>query len=93
MTPGDRIARSNRAIQLLHDPLLQQVFSGVRMALVERLESSGIGDEKTQHEIALMLQLLKQLNTHLLNFADDGKLAAKEVEHENWLAKFRKKSA
>lgn len=93
MTPGERVARANRARELLEDDLMKSVFSGVRNALVERLETCPIGDTNTQHEIALTLQLLKQLQSQLRQFIQDGTLATKEIEQETWLARARKKFA
>lgn len=92
MTPGERVARANKARRLVEDEL-KDVFDGVRSALVERLEACPIGDRDAQHEIALTLQLLKQLKQHLLNYVQDGKLAEREQEQENWLRKARKRFA
>lgn len=93
MTPGERVARANKARELLEDDLMKSVFSGVRNALIERLEACPMGDMDTQHEIALTLQLLKQLQSQLRQFIQDGTLATKEIEQETWLARARKKFA
>jgi hypothetical protein len=93
MTPGERIARANRARELLEEETMRSVFSGVREALVTKLEQCAIGDTATQHEIALTLQLLKQLRQHLQTFADDGTLAEREVEQERWITRMRKRLA
>jgi hypothetical protein len=93
MTPGDRIARANRARELLDEETMRGVFNGVREALVLKLEQCPIGDTQTQHEIALTLQLLKQLRAHLQAFIDDGVLAEREVDQEKWFARMRKRIA
>jgi hypothetical protein len=92
MTPGDRVARANRARQLIEEDL-KEAFDGVRMALLERLEAAPIGDRDVHHEITLTLQLLKQLKGHLVSYVQDGKLAEKEIEQENWLQKAKRKFA
>jgi hypothetical protein len=92
VTPGDRIARANRARDLIENDL-KDTFESVRMALLERLEACPIGDRDAQHEIALTLQLLKQLKQHLLSYVQDGKLAEKEVEQKTWLEKAKKRFA
>lgn len=93
MTPGERIARATRAKELLEEETMAQVFRGVRDALVERLESCPIGDTSTQHEIALTLQLLKQLRAHLNQFIDDGTLAEHEQKQETFIARMRNRIA
>ena len=93
MTPGERIARANRARELLEEQTMRGVFDGVREALVVKLEQCAIGDTATQHEIALTLQLLKQLRAHLQSYIDDGSLAEREVEQEKWFARMRKRIA
>jgi hypothetical protein len=92
MTPGERVSRGDRARQLVEGDL-KEVFEGVRIALLERLESSAIGDRDSHHEITLTLQLLKQLKGHLVSYMQDGKLAEKEMEQENWLVRAKRKFA
>lgn len=89
MTPGDRIARANRANELLNSGTMKEAFNGVREALVVSLESCAVGDTSTQHEIALMLQLLKRVQAHLQSWVSDGTLAKKEVEQQTWLDRVR----
>ena len=88
MTPRER---AERARQLLDDPLLNEAFSGVRAALIERLESAPIGDVELQHEIALMLQLLKRLRTQIEQHLQDFRVVEAEQKQRDWLAKARQK--
>lgn len=80
MTPEQAIERANQAARLLDDPTLQKAFEGVRMALLTRLEEVAIGDLDTQHEIAVSLQLLKQLKRQLHTWVTDGKLEVQRAE-------------
>jgi hypothetical protein len=91
MTPGERIARANRARELLSEETMRSVFAGVKNALIEKLEMCPVGDTGTQHEIALTLQLLKQLQNHLRHFVDDGVLAEAEVQQESFMARMKRK--
>ena len=93
MTPGERVARANRAREVLDEDLLGGVFREVREALVERLEATGIGDTATQHEIALTLQCLKHLRAHIESYITDGKLAAREQDEETFMARMRRRIA
>jgi len=93
MTPGDRVARSQRAREVLDEDTMGSVFREVREALVARLEATAIGDTATQHEIALTLQLLKQLRAHLETYITDGQLVNREQEQERWIDRLRGRRA
>ena len=93
MTPGERVARANRARDILDEETMRGAFDGVRMALLDRLEATAIGDTATQHEIALTLQCLKQVRQHLESYITDGKLAVREQEQENFMARMRRRIA
>ena len=80
MSPEQAIERANQAARLLDDPTLQKAFEGVRMALLSRLEDVALIDRDTQHEIAVSLQLLKQLKRQLHTWVTDGKLEVKRAE-------------
>jgi len=93
MSPGERVARANKAREVLNENMMGGVFNEVREALVSKLEQTPIGDTDTQHEIALTLQLLKQLRRHLENWIEDGALAEREIENENFMARMRRRIA
>jgi hypothetical protein len=80
MSPEQAIERANQAARLLDDPTLQKAFEGVRMALLSRLEDVALIDRDTQHEIAVSLQLLKQLKRQLHTWVTDGKLEVNRAE-------------
>lgn len=68
----DTIERGRRAEVLLNDPVLKEAFDGVREALVMAMEGSPVKDADLHHQIALSLQLLKQLQSRLHNFVATG---------------------
>lgn len=74
LTSADAIERANQARRVLDDPTVQKAFEGVRMALLTRLEEVALGDIDTQHEIAVSLQLLKQLKRQLHTWITDGEV-------------------
>lgn len=88
MTPRER---AERAQQLLDDPLFNEAFANVRAGLVDRLEASPISDVETQHEIALMLQLLKRLRTQIEAQLRDFRVMEAEQKQQDWLSKARQK--
>lgn len=81
MTPGERVARKQKAEQLIdHD--LRGVFEGVEGLIVEKLKAVAVGDRDTQHELVLTLQLLGRLRAHLRSWIQDGQLAEAEIRQE-----------
>lgn len=91
MTPGERVARANRAAEQLKD--LEWVFQEVRNDMTRALESSALGDVDTHHNIAISLQALKLVQSKLQAVVNDGKMAAVEQEQENWIRRMRRKVA
>jgi len=74
------------AESLTKDPAFRAAMSGVREALVQRLEECPIADTVMQHEIAISLQLLKQIERHIKSFVTTGELEmAKKKDEINWL--------
>lgn len=91
LTAQEAIDRAHQAQRLLDDPTLQKAFEGVRGALVAKLEEVPLDDHSLQHEIAVSLQLLKQLKRTLQNWVSDGELEkARANERSRW---FNRKSA
>lgn len=85
----NEIRRGAQAAQLLNSPLYVEAVEKVRMGLVQRMETSAVGDRDTHHEIALSLQLLKQIHQHIKTVAETGKMA--EIERKNWLDHVKKR--
>jgi hypothetical protein len=88
MTPRERAERSE---QLLADEVLKGAFDDIRANLVSKLETLPIGDVDTQHEIALMLQLLKQIRAQLAQYVQGQKLDEHKAKEEKFLAKMRER--
>lgn len=91
MTPGERIAKARRAEEQLRD--MQWVFDEVRDDLTKALEASAFGDYDTHHNLAIGLQVLKQIQSKLQAVIGDGKMAEAEVEQENWISRMKRRMA
>ena len=76
MTPFEK---SSAATQLMSSEAFKLVLTDIRSELIEKLESCGIADRELQHEVTLMLQLLKSIPARLQRYVDDGKVE----EHRN----------
>lgn len=75
MTQDEEIRRGHEAERLMNEPLLVEAFELVEAGLVDGMKRVAIGDNKTQHELVLMLQLLAKVRGHLKTTADTGKMA------------------
>jgi len=88
MTPFER---ADRAKQLLSDSVLQGAFRDMRDKLVLQLEVVPLSDIETQHEIALMLQLLKRLQNQLVIYTQEIAVDKHKIKQENFVARMRQK--
>jgi len=88
MTPFER---ADRAKQLLADSVLQGAFRDMRDKLVLQLEVVPLSDIETQHEIALMLQLLKRLQNQLVIYTQEIAVDKHKIKQENFVARMRQK--
>jgi hypothetical protein len=59
------------AKDFMAEPVMVAAFADCRSALVSKLESTPFGDVDTQHEIALMLQLLKRVREQLVMYTSE----------------------
>ena len=88
MTPGERVARANRAADLLRD--LEPTFRGVEDALVRQLKTCPIKDDDLMRELVRTLQVGEQYKKHLASFIQDGKLADAEMRQEESIRRRKK---
>jgi hypothetical protein len=86
MTP---IEKAERARELLSDPVMRAVFSDIRMQIVENLESVPMSDIDTQHESALMLQLLKRLQAQLQKYGGDVAIEKHRQNQDSFIKRMR----
>lgn len=86
MTPRER---ADRAEHILKDEVFQQMFSDIREGFVAKLETVPVGDIDTQHEIALSLQILKQLKTQLTRYTQEIVVDNAAQRHESWIRRMK----
>lgn len=90
MTP---LERADEAEQVLKNPVLTKAFEDIREGLVKRLESSPMGDVDTQHEIALTLQVLKQVKQTLVSYIGEKTIVEHRKKQDSFIDKIREKYA
>jgi hypothetical protein len=88
MTPQDK---ADQAKQVLTNPVFKHVFNDIRENLVVQLEALPLGDKETQHEITLMLQLLKRVQTTLERYHQSGAVEKHRSKQDSYIAKIRER--
>ena len=86
------VATGSRAEQLIKSDIYQAAVGGVRKAIMDSWANSPIRDAEGQHELRLMLKLLDDLEGHIISMVNTGKLAQKQIEHENKLKEMAKRA-
>lgn len=86
MTPIELAERVNK---IMADEAMAEVFVGIRMGLVSQLESLPIGDKESQHEVALMLQLLKQVRAQMESYGREAIMSEHDKRNEAFIRKTR----
>lgn len=82
MTPREL---AEAAEHLLTEPVMKKVFVDIRDGLVTKLESVPLSDTETQHEITLMLQLLKRFQNQLSKYVGDEAMNKHRVKQDEFI--------
>jgi len=77
--------KAEAATRLLNEPVMKQVFVDIRDGLVRQLESVPISDTQSQHEITLMLQLLKRFQSQLAKYIGDHALEKHRAKSDEFV--------
>jgi hypothetical protein len=72
--------RGRQADLLLDNPIYKEAFLAVREAIITQWEMTPIRDKEGQHELKLMLKLLKDLEANIRTVAATGKLARLDIQ-------------
>ena len=79
------IGRGARAKAVLDSDIYIEAFDSVRKAIFDKWESCPIRDKDGQHELKIMLKLLKDVDGYLRQVADTGKMASIQLEQDRTL--------
>ncbi len=74
------IRRGDDAKLILDNPLYKEAVSKVREGLINAMQQSPLGDEKTHNRLVIGLQLLSQIEKQLSDVMMTGKLASMQVQ-------------
>lgn len=72
--------KGHEAERLLENPLLKEALDSMNIAIHQKWEDSPLTDTQGQHELRLMLKLMKDFEGNLKRFVQDGKMARFELE-------------
>lgn len=88
MTPSER---ADEARSLLANQTLEKAFVDIRDGLVQQLESTEFDAIDTQHELALMLKLLKKLKSQLRTYIDADAIEKDKVKQQTFIERMRER--
>lgn len=87
MTISERISNADRAREVLDNEAFQQAFEDIKQELTEQWKTSPARDLEGREKLFLMLKMLEKVEICLKSSLDSGKLAAKELEYQESMAK------
>lgn len=87
MTLSERIYNADRAKEVLENEAFQQVFADIKQELTEQWTTSPARDPEGREKLWQMLKMLEKVQLCLQSSLDSGKLAAKELEYQESIAK------
>jgi hypothetical protein len=85
----EEIVRGAEAERLIKHPLIQEFFTKARESIVDSMESSPLGDDKTHNRLVIALQVLAQLEKSFQDVINTGKMASLQVEEASLLGKVK----
>jgi hypothetical protein len=87
MTLNQRIYDADQAKLVLENEAFQRAFEDIKQEITEQWMQSPARDEAGRQSLWQMLKMLEKVRLCLQASLDSGKLAAKELEYQNSLAK------
>ena len=87
MTLNERIYNADQAKLVLDNEAFQRAFEDIKQELTEQWKTSPARDQDGREKLWLMLKLLDKVHLCLQSSLDSGKLAAKELEYQESMAK------
>lgn len=87
MNLNERIYNADQAKLVLDNEAFQQVFEDIKQEITEQWMQSPARDEAGRQSLWQMLKMLEKVRLCLQASLDSGKLAAKELEYQESLAK------
>ena len=74
------VSQSNKASELLNDPLLKESFNKLKNLYSTSLLNTGANENDTREKLWLAYNVVSKVEQNLLEILDTGKLASKQLE-------------
>tara|TARA_B110000046_G_scaffold171140_1_gene191718 strand:- start:337 stop:594 length:258 start_codon:yes stop_codon:yes gene_type:complete len=74
------LSQSNKASELLNDPLLKESFDKLKNLYSTSLLNTGANETETREKLWLAFNIVGKVEQNLQEILDTGKLASKQLE-------------
>jgi|TARA_B100000767_G_scaffold115021_1_gene109764 hypothetical protein len=74
------VSQSNKASELLNDPLLKESFNKLKNLYSTSLLNTGANENDTREKLWLAFNIVGKVEQNLQEILDTGKLASKQLE-------------
>ena len=74
------VSQSNKASELLNDPLLKESFNKLKNLYSTSLLNTGANETETREKLWLAFNIVGKVEQNLQEILDTGKLASKQLE-------------
>ena len=74
------VSQSNKARQLLDNPLFKEALDELKKLYAESLFNTGAKEQETREKLWLAVNVLGKVEQHIQQVLDTGKLAKKQLE-------------
>ena len=88
MSPREK---SDRARQILADPVFREAMRDIRERVVAKLEAVPVTDHEAEHELVLTLQLLQRIPARFQAYADELVLEKHNEQQAAFIQRARQK--
>jgi len=88
MTPREK---AEQALRFFEEPVMKMAFVDIRDYLVSKLEKLTLPNPEAEHELILMLQLLKLFPAQLRKYVDDETVRKNKRRQDEFIEKTREK--
>jgi hypothetical protein len=86
----EEIVRGAEADRLINHPLINEFFTKAREGIVDSMESSPLGDDKTHNRLVIALQVLGQIEKSFKDVIATGKMASIQVQEASLVDKVKR---
>ena len=76
----DQVKKGERALQLLHDPMIKSFMKELRETVYHNIRTSHFKDLEQREDLYKMLQVMDRFEGHFNTYINTGKLAVSKLE-------------